>query len=113
MKKKTIRLFVELDKDNIPENILWDAEDMPGTKPEPTKAFSLSIWDQKQKNTLRIDLWTKEMQVDEMKKFVIESMGGLAQTVLNATGDEWMSEEIRKLCDKLAEHMAKERKAQS
>lgn len=108
--KKTIRLTVELDKDSIPETIHWDAEDMTSKKPEPTSAFSLSIWDMKQKNTLRIDLWTKEMQVDEMKKFVIESMGGLSQSVLSATGDEYMSGEIKKLCDRMAEHVAKEQK---
>jgi gliding motility-associated protein GldC len=29
----------------------------------------LALWDQSYKNTLRIDLWTKDMPVDEMKRF--------------------------------------------
>jgi hypothetical protein len=29
----------------------------------------LSVWDSKEKESMRIDLWTKEMPVDEMKIF--------------------------------------------
>lgn len=110
--KKTIRLIIDLDKDNIPEKIHWEAADMTSQNPEPAGAVSLSLWDARQKNTLRIDLWTREMPVDEMKKFIIDSMGGYSQSVLTATGDEFMSGEIRKVCDLLAEHVMKEKKPQ-
>jgi gliding motility-associated protein GldC len=33
------------------------------------KAIMLSIWDSKVKESMRIDLWTKDMPVDEMKIF--------------------------------------------
>lgn len=113
MKRTNIDLTVELDEKNFPENIFWQAADMNPGKPEPTKAISLSLWDHNQKNTLRIDLWTKDMAVEEMKRFIIDSMGGFSQCILNATGDEYMSEEINKLCEKLVEHVKNEQKEQN
>ncbi len=108
MKKTTINFFIDLDKENVPENIHWQASDMNSDKPEPANAMGISLWDHQQKNTLRIDLWTKEMSVDEMKRYVIDSIGGFGQTILSATGDEFMSKEINDLCDRLAEHVRKE-----
>ena len=72
-----------------------------------SKAISLSLWDHQQKNTLRIDLWTKEMPVNEMKRFYIDCLGGLAQSVLTSTGDENMSGEINSLCERLAVQVRK------
>ncbi|MBV6643941.1 MAG: gliding motility protein GldC [Cyclobacteriaceae bacterium] len=108
MKKSDIKLQVELDKDNVPERILWDADekDTPGLS--PTKSMSLSLWDDKNKSTLRIDLWTKDMPVDEMKRFYLDCLGGLSQSILNATGDEYMSSELNALCDKFVEHLKQE-----
>ncbi|MBL7874742.1 MAG: gliding motility protein GldC, partial [Cyclobacteriaceae bacterium] len=88
MKKSTINFSIELDSKNVPERILWDATDKPEDTPSETKSISVSLWDDKQKNTMRIDLWTKDMPVDEMKRFYIECVGGIAQSVLSSTGDE-------------------------
>ena len=63
-----ISLKVGLDENKIPEIIHWTAED-GGVSNEETKAVMLSVWDSKSKESLRIDLWTKEMPVDEMKIF--------------------------------------------
>jgi gliding motility-associated protein GldC len=101
MKKSTIQFTVELDQNNIPERIQWDATDKPIDTPSETKSISVSLWDSKQKNTMRIDLWTKDMPVDEMKRFYIECLGGIAQSALSATGDEYMANEINALCDRL------------
>lgn len=108
MNKSQINIDVELDDQKIPEKIQWSASDHNEGKAEPSEAFSLSIWDPGQKNTLRIDLWTKEMQVHEMKQFCIDSIGGFAQTILNATGDEYISTELREVCNRLAAHLEKE-----
>lgn len=108
MKKSEIKLVVELDDDNIPDKILWDADekDKPGLS--ETKSFSLSLWDHQNQNTLRIDLWSKDMPVDDMKKFYIDCLGGLAQSVLNATGDEFMSMELNNLCQRFVDHLKRE-----
>ena len=63
-----IKFLVELDENRVPEKLTWTAQD-GGVDAEEAKAMMLSIWDGKAKETLRIDLWTKEMPVDEMKLF--------------------------------------------
>ena len=105
MKKSEIKFIVTLDKENIPEKIEWMAEDSLSDNLSETKSISLSLWDEKKNNTLRIDLWTKEMKTDEMKRFYIDCLGGLSQSILSSTGDEYMSKETNNLCEKLIEHI--------
>ena len=108
MKKSEINFTVELDQDSIPEKIYWQATDKPDNSPTETKSVAISLWDHQQKNTLRIDLWAKDMPVLEMKRFYIDAIGGMAQSVLNATGDNYMSKEMQALCEKLVAYLRKE-----
>src|SRR5260221_3558342 len=107
MKKSEIAFHVELDENNVPEKIKWEATDNPEAGFSDSKSISIALWDHQQKNTLRIDLWTKDMPVNEMKRFYIDCLGGLAQSILTATGDELMSKEINSLCEKLAVYVQK------
>lgn len=109
MKKSTISFTVELDNNNVPEKILWDATDKPDQGLSETKSISIALWDHLQKNTLRIDLWAKDMPVEEMKRFYVDCLGGLAQSMLSSTGDEVMANETNALCEKLVEHLRKDR----
>jgi len=104
--KSEINFKIELDEDRIPKKITWNATDKTGNL-EETKSISVSLWDHEQKNTMRMDLWTKEMPLHEMKRFYIDSLGGMAQGILNATGDQYMADEINQVCEKLAEHVKK------
>lgn len=72
-KKSEINIEVILDENRIPEEIYWSADDGNIYK-EESKAMLLSMWDSKKKETLRIDLWTKDMPVDEMKKFFHQTL---------------------------------------
>ena len=110
MKQLEIKFKISLDSANIPEKIEWDADEKEDVGLSETKSISIALWDNDQKNTLRIDLWTKDMPVDEMKRFYIDCLGGISQTLLNATGDEFMSTEINTLCDKLVAHVKLETK---
>ena len=110
MKKSEINFQIELDESNLPKAIKWDASDKEGEGLESTKSISLNVWDNLNHSTLRIDLWTDEMSVVEMKRFYIDILGGMAQTILNSTGDEYMSEEIKDLCDRLVKHVNEENK---
>jgi hypothetical protein len=47
------------------------------------------------------------MPVDDMKRFYIDCIGGLAQSALTATGDEHISGEINSLCERLVQHLKK------
>ena len=99
-----IRLKVGLDENKIPENIHWTAED-GGVSNEETKAVMLSVWDSKSKESLRIDLWTEEMPVDEMKIFFHQTLSAMADTFQRATNDEKMSATMRDFCDYFAEKL--------
>ncbi len=105
MKKSTIQFTVHLDDKNIPEKIEWDATEKPESGISETKAISINLWDHEQKNTMRIDLWAKDMPVDDMKRFYIDCVGGLSQSVLSSTGDEFIASEMNALCDRLAQHV--------
>ena len=107
MKKSSIQISIELDSNNYPEKIMWDATDKPEEGFSETNSISVALWDHHQGNTLRIDLWTKQMPVDAMKKFYLDCLGGIAQSTLTATGDEYMAEEINALCEKLAKYLVK------
>jgi gliding motility-associated protein GldC len=105
MRKSTIQFNIELDEQNVPEKIEWDATDKPESGTSETKAITISLWDHQQKNTMRIDLWAKDMPVDDMKRFYIDCVGGLSQSVLSATGDEFMANEMAALCERLVKHV--------
>jgi gliding motility-associated protein GldC len=96
MKKETISLNIGLDENHIPEKISWESSDNGNKNVNPCEAFMLSIWDPKEKNALRIDLWTKEMKMDEMKYFVHQTIATLSDTYLRATDDKEMADEIKK-----------------
>ncbi len=109
MKKSDVNFTVELDQNNIPEKIFWEATDKPDPGLSETKSLSVAIWDHTQKNTLRIDLWTKDMPVEDMKRFHIECLGGIAQSILTSTQDEFMSNEVNALCDRLVDYLKKQK----
>ena len=62
----------------------------------------LALWDQDENNTLRIDLWTKEMMVDEMKKFTCQNIITLADTFERSTGEQKIADEIREFGKEIA-----------
>jgi gliding motility-associated protein GldC len=79
-----ITINVLLDENRIPEKIHWSAPD-GGVDAEASNAFLLAVWDSKTKESLRIDLWTKEMMVDEMADFYYQTMMTMADTFDRAT----------------------------
>lgn len=99
-----IKINVDLDINSVPERIVWSASE--GAESEECKAIVLSVWDGKAANTLRIDLWTKEMQVDEMKYFVHQTILTLADSFEKATGEDKMALTMRDFCEYFAEKMA-------
>ncbi len=99
-----IRFTIGLDENKIPEEISWSAED-GGIDNEDSKAIMLSVWDHKQKDTLRMDLWTKDMPVDEMKQFFHQTLVSMANTFERATNDEKMSATMKDFCHYFAEKL--------
>ena len=102
--KSKIELNVELDANRIPEKLFWTAQD-GGVSNEEAKAMMLSVWDSKAQETLRIDLWTKDMPVDEMKVFFHQTLVAMSNTFNKATQDEKMSATMKDFCDYFAEKL--------
>ena len=102
--KSTIELKVELDDNRVPEKLSWTAQD-GGINNEEAKAMLLSVWDHKTQETLRIDLWTKDMPVDEMKVFFHQTLVAMSDTFNRATQDEKMTATMKDFCDYFAEKL--------
>ncbi len=99
-----IKFLVELDENRVPERLSWTAKD-GGVELEESKAIMLSIWDSKVQETLRIDLWTKDMPVDEMKLFFHQTLVAMSDTFQRATDDEKMAATMKDFCDYFAEKL--------
>lgn len=104
LNKSEIKIQVELDENKVPEVLRWTAPD-GGVESDTAKAMLLSIWDSKVQETLRIDLWTKDMPVDEMKKFFHQTLVAMADTFERATDDKKMSDTMRDFCAYFAEKL--------
>ena len=103
-KTSKIELNVELDDNRVPEKLFWTAED-GGITNEEAKAMMLAVWDAQAQETLRIDLWTKDMPVDEMKIFFHQTLVAMSNTFNRATQDEKMTATMKDFCDYFAEKL--------
>ncbi len=99
-----ITLRVGLDDNRVPETLNWSAED-GGIDNEEAKALFLSVWDSKNKESLKIDLWTKDMPVDEMKIFFHQTLVAMSDTFMKATQDEKMTATMKDFCAYFEEKM--------
>lgn len=91
-----ITLRVGLDEQNVPVFMDWQSEDSPDTpQPEEAKAFLLSIFDKEHKDTFKIDLWTEEMQVVEMDRFMFQTLKSLADTYYRATKNDKLANQMQ------------------
>lgn len=103
MKQSEIKFVVTLDEKNMPQKIDWSASD--GGVLSTSKAIMLSVWDAEEKNTLRIDLWTQEMMVDEMKQFYHQTLLSMADTLERATGEKEAAKAMRNFAQEFGERM--------
>ena len=83
--RSTISIDVTLDENRVPETIHWNATDNIAGNTQAAKGMMLSFWDGADKTALRVDLWTKEMMVDEMADFFYQTIMTMADTYDRAT----------------------------
>ncbi|MEI7456607.1 MAG: gliding motility protein GldC [Nitrosomonadales bacterium] len=103
MKQSEIKFTVTLDDRNMPQKIDWSASD--GGVLSTSKAIMLSVWDAEEKNTLRIDLWTQEMMVDEMKQFYHQTLLSMADTLERATGEKEAAKAMKNFAQEFGERL--------
>ena len=100
-KKSNINIQVGLDENHVPLKMKWHADD--SNEGGNVKAMMLTMWDEKDDNTVRIDLWNKEMNVFDMQRFFHQSILTMADTYARATGQEDIAKEIRTFANDFAE----------
>lgn len=106
MTTKKIQIDVDLDEENIPSLIHWRADDATeGMDRAQCRAMILALWDHKNKDTLRLDLWARTMTVDEMKIFVHRTLLTLADTVEKSIADDRIAGDMRDFCEYFADKM--------
>jgi gliding motility-associated protein GldC len=103
MKTSEINFKVTVDDNNLPLDIDWEANSM--NEKSKCKSVLISLWDAKENNTLKIDLWTKDMMVDEMKVFFHQTLLSMADTLKRSTGEDKMAEDLKDYCAHFADKM--------
>ncbi|MBK8721825.1 MAG: gliding motility protein GldC [Saprospiraceae bacterium] len=97
VKESTIQINIGLNAENIPIAMDWFSTDNPDKiDVAACKAMLLSLFDSDHKDTLKIDLWTNEMQVQEMDRFMFQTMRGLADTYFKATQNKDLAVDMQK-----------------
>ena len=104
-----------MDDSRMVETIKWNASDSTVENAQKAKAMMLSFWDGAEKTALRIDLWTKDMMVDEMADFFYQTMMTMADTYGRATNHTEVVGDMKKFAQgfyqKFRERQLKENKA--
>tara|TARA_Y100000766_G_C18703814_1_gene505538 strand:+ start:458 stop:790 length:333 start_codon:yes stop_codon:yes gene_type:complete len=92
-RKANIDIQILLNENNIPEKISWKATD--NNNQANAQAFLLSFWDTETKNTFNIDLWNKDMTMEEMKFFVFQNLLKMSSILERSTGDEHLVQAMK------------------
>jgi gliding motility-associated protein GldC len=95
MHKSNISIEIELDDNKVPQQIQWTASDSSADMMQPAKSMMVAFWDGADKSALRIDLWTKDMMVDEMADFYYQTMMGMADTYQRATQQKELVDDMK------------------
>lgn len=110
--ESNIRLAVNMDHEAV-TRIRWQADDSPEPGLNDAGALILALWDPEQRNALRIDLWVKQMTVDDMNDFFFQTLLSLADTYSRATNDPDLASEIKLFARDFAEQASKKAHAQA
>ena len=102
--KSKVIFEVGLDENRIPEQITWSADDA-GVINEPAEAIMISVWNDQTKETLRMDLWTKEMKLYEMRVFFYQTLKSMAEVYRRASNDDKMADTMLDFVDYFQEKL--------
>ena len=96
--KQTVKVEVELDANHLPLNIVMDAND-GFTNEKNIKALMISAWAAQTRETLRIDLWTKDLPVNDMFIMFHQTMMSMSSSFVKATGNTQLAGALRDYCE--------------
>jgi len=89
-----IKVTIDLDGDNLPTRIEWQASESQEDGPVQCQSVMLSLWDSDNKTTAAIDLWTKDTTIDDMNLHFYQLFHKMADTYLRATKNSDVAELI-------------------
>ena len=95
MHKSTIKIDILLDPEKVPESIEWNATDSSAEMTQKAKAMCVAFWDAADKTAMRMDLWTKDMMVDEMGEFYYQMLFTMSDTFARATKNQELADELK------------------
>ena len=87
MKKSTLKFEVDLDENHLPTTIIMNSSDK-SEEDVMIKSLMVSAWDSSKQETLKLDLWTKDMMVNEMYMMYHQTLLTLYDTLKRSTGNE-------------------------
>jgi gliding motility-associated protein GldC len=101
-KNSEIKISIQLNEKKMPEKIEWRADDAEFNGMKEAKTLFLSLWDKKDNVTLGIDIWTKDMLVDEMNLHFYQMLLKLGDTYRRATKNN----DVGKMFDDFASELS-------
>ncbi len=96
MHNSSINIDILLDPNKVPEQISWKASDSSADMAQKAKAMCIAFWDGADKTAMRIDLWTKDMMVDEMADFYYQMLMTMADTFKRATQNQELTDDMKR-----------------
>jgi len=111
MEESNIKINVQLDAEKVPQKINWNASGSTAEENQNAKAMFLAFWDGAEKTALRIDLWTKDMMMDEMADFFYQVFFTMGDTFQRATRRKDLSDEIKKFANEFHKKFVEKERA--
>ena len=102
MNKSKLPFDLQLDDNNVPKKIIMNSSDSQA-EDVLLKSVIIAAWDEKTKETLRVDLWTKDMMVNEMYIMYHQTLMSTANTLSKSTGQDQLAGALRDYCDYFAQ----------
>ena len=98
--KQSLKFNIEIDENHLPLTISMESKDVDEKN---IKALMISAWESTKKQTLRVDLWTKDMPINEMFVMFHQTMMGMASSLERSTGHNRLAGALRDYCEFFAE----------
>jgi len=102
MHKKEIKFTIQVDEQNLPQSIEWEATDAEFEGKMKCASMKIYLWDKGTKNSMHIDLWTADMLVQNMNIHYFHNLLNMADSYQRATGNLEAAEMIRQLAHQFA-----------
>jgi gliding motility-associated protein GldC len=102
MKKSTLQFDLELDENNVPKKIIMNSSDKQAQN-VLLKSVIIAAWDEKTKETLRVDLWTKDMMINDMFIMYHQTLMSMANTLSKSTSQDKLAGALRDYCEFFAQ----------